>query len=490
MHRLFYRKKGNEMKNRLRIGIAGPLCLLGVGCTMLPIQNTLKAMDSSKGSLQISVTGASRSTQARLTDIDHVLFTLQSVKAADATKSLDFAQLTQGGASGSVTFRNLWPGNATISATVYGSNPIRTQGMALLEPIGSATATATVVSGIITQVPLNIKMDNTQTQAGGLTINLGIQAGDEKVLPMQYKVTTLAGSTQGYNDASGIAAQFNNTYGIATDATGNVFVADGGNSRIRKVTPGGMVTTIAGSGACSSNNGTGTAASFNNPDGVAVDTAGNVYVADFAMVRKITPANVVSTLASGFSCNGGIAVDATGNLYVTCGTNIIRKITPANVVTIIAGSGSYGSADGTGSAASFSTPIGIAVDAAGYLYVADFNGNKIRKVTPDGVVTTLAGSGSSGSNNGTGTAATFNGPRGIAVDAMGNVFVADRYNNMIRKITSAGVVTTIAGRTTSGNADGTGTAAQFNNPFSVAVDAMGRVYVADTYNYRIRMLAY
>jgi hypothetical protein len=186
----------------------------------------------------------------------------------------------------------------------------------------------------------------------------------------------------------------------------------------------------------------------------------------------------------------GIAIDATGNLYVgDYFNNAIRKVTQAGVVTTLAGSGAIGSDDGTGSAASFSGPKGVAVDGAGIIYVADSGNNTIRKVTPAGVVTTLAGTaGATGSADGTGSAAQFSNPSGVAADAVGNVYVADSYNEIIRKVTAAGVVTTLAGLSgIEGSADGRGSDAHFAGPVGIALDNAGNVYVADGNNDTIRI---
>jgi sugar lactone lactonase YvrE len=322
-------------------------------------------------------------------------------------------------------------------------------------------------------------------------------------------VTTLAGTagSSGSANGTGAAARFNGPEGVAVDGAGNVFVADYKNNTIRKITPTGVVTTLAGSaGASGSADGTGTAARFHSPQGVAVDGAGNVFVADGATIRKITPTGVVTTLAGSAGASGsadgtgtaarfsdpfGVAVDGTGNVFVAdCSNNTIRKITPSGVVTTLAGTaGSSGSADGTGAAARFGDPEGVAVDGAGNVFVADSNNNTIRKITPAGVVMTLAGAAdSSGSADGTGASARFNGPNDVAVDGAGNVFVADSGNNTIRKITSTGVVTTLAGSAAadSGSADGMGAAARFSYPEGVAVDGAGNVFVVDYWNSTIR----
>jgi len=319
------------------------------------------------------------------------------------------------------------------------------------------------------------------------------------------QTTTLAGTGSAGNvDGIGTSASFNQPFGVAVDVNGNIYVVDHLNNLIRKITPAGVVTTLAGSGAIGHADGQGTAASFNNPTGIAVDVAGNVYVADVSnnLIRKISPTGLVTTLAgsglngsangqgtaASFSNPSGIAVDGAGNLYVTdLSNNLIRKITPGGLVTTLAGSGSSGSADGTGNAASFDQPYGVAVDATGNLYIADWGNNKIRKVTPTGVVTTIAGSGQPGSADGVGTAASFYRPFGLAVDQTGNIYVADTNNELIREITPAGVVTTVAGSGTKGAVNGqTGNTTSFYQPTGIVADGAGDVYVADEFNDLIR----
>lgn len=351
-------------------------------------------------------------------------------------------------------------------------------------------------------------------------------------------VTTLAGTagTRQDTDGTGATARFFGPAGLVFDASGNLIVADSCNNLIRKVTVAGTVTTFIGTPinppTVSSNighsDGTGAGASFQmgswqsstgapfdpptfaNPGSVTVgkDSAGNLYIADTSnlLIRKITPAGVVTTIAgqwgvygsndgpggsAAFVAPGGTAVDSSGNIFVTdSGNDTIRKITPSGDVTTFAGvAKAPGSADGTGTAARFLGPQGIAVDSANNLYVTDTGNHTIRKITPGGVVTTIAGAaGQSGSADGSGTQARFNGPLGIAVDASGNVFVADTKNHTIRKISPAGTVTTIAGSTgVAGSVDGTGTNAQFSRPAGIAIDGSGVVYISDFDNNTIRV---
>ncbi|MDM0021918.1 NHL repeat-containing protein [Variovorax saccharolyticus] len=266
-------------------------------------------------------------------------------------------------------------------------------------------------------------------------------------------VTTFAGGSSGTSqDGNGTAASFSGLSGLALDPTGNAYAAEFGGNRIRKITPAADVTTLAGNGSIGSLDGHGSSATFNTPSSVATDVDGNIYVLEFIGA-------------------------------------VVRKVTPAGNVTTLAGSGIAGFADGTGAAVSFGQAYGIATDAVGNVYVADSSNNRIRKITPGGVVTTLAGSGQIGATDGAGSSASFSMPGGLTVDSDGNVYVADTGNSLLRKITPAGVVSTLAGQPgVLGAQNGIGAAATFKQPYGVTVDAVGNLYVADTFGNLIRKI--
>jgi sugar lactone lactonase YvrE len=320
------------------------------------------------------------------------------------------------------------------------------------------------------------------------------------------RVTTLAGqSLSGYFDSPGTNALFFSPVGLALDSSFNVYVADRGNNRIRVVTTSGTVTTLAGS-TQGFDDGPFSSAKFFKPSGTVFDGSGVTYVSDSDnhRIRKISLIGNVSTLAgngspgfndgvgtsASFYYPSGIAIDSNGDfLFVADQDNhLIRKISTASgAVYTIAGSGS-GFSDGIGTNAQFSSPYGVASDILGNLYIADRDNHRIRKITSSTyLVSTLAGGSSSGSADGFGTNARFNSPSGLAVDASGNVFVADSGNHRIRKVTPLGNVTTVAGRSQGFN-DDTGTNALFNYPLGIVVDAAGTIFVSDTNNQRIRKI--
>ena len=315
-------------------------------------------------------------------------------------------------------------------------------------------------------------------------------------------VTTLAGAAaKGNVDAVGTAARFGYPLGIAVAPDGTLYVVDDENQTVRKITPLGAVTTVAGlAGSQGHADGPGPAARFYHPVGLALAATGTLYVtdADNHTIRKMTPAGEVTTLAGAagrkgsadgsgtaaqFNLPQGVAVDAHGTLYVAdTGNHTIRKITPDGAVTTLAGTARQkGSADGRAAAARFRNPAGVAVDAGGNVYVADNGNHTIRKITLAGEVTTLAGqAGRHGGTDGPGSTARFLFPTGVAVDAIGNVYVADHLNTTIRKISSTGEVSTLAGSVLRiGHTDGPGPEARFVGPFGIAVDANGTLYVTD-----------
>jgi sugar lactone lactonase YvrE len=270
-------------------------------------------------------------------------------------------------------------------------------------------------------------------------------------------VTVLAGQIgiAGYADGAGAQAQFHLPNSVALDSAGNVYVADTANNVIRKITPAGTVSTLAGmAGSHGGDDGAGSNARFWAPFGVAADAADNIYVADSA-------------------------------------NNTIRKITPDGVVSTLAGlAGHAGSDDGTRSTARFRNPWGVAVDGLGNVFVADLSNETIRKITPAGKVTTLAGqAGESGNADGVGASARFDNPFAVAVDNAGDVYVADSANDTVRRITEAGAVVTVAGLSGyAGYGDGNADTARFFNPQGLAVDNAGNIYVADTGNNTIRKI--
>ncbi len=318
-------------------------------------------------------------------------------------------------------------------------------------------------------------------------------------------VTTLAGQDLvGNVDGVSSTASFNNPSRVAIDASGNIIVADTDNHRIRSISIGGMVSTIAGSGIQGSDNGASATAKFSGPIGVAIDASGNIIVADTGnhRIRSISAKGVVTTIAGSsqgftngasataeFSIPRGVAIDASGNIIVAdAGNHSIRSISPNGVVSTIAGSGDGDFADGASATARFSVPRDVAIDASGNIIVADSINRRIRSISLSGTVTTIAGSGISGSDDGASATAKFGSLSDVAIDASGNIIVADRNNQRIRKISPEGIVSTIAGSGGRGFANGTGDTAKFDFPMGIAIDSGGNIIVADSDNNRIRKI--
>lgn len=311
--------------------------------------------------------------------------------------------------------------------------------------------------------------------------------------------TIFAGGSTGYVDALGRAARFDGPAALCLAPNGDLFVSDSDNHRIRRVTPEGQVSTYAGGGPTGygqggHQDGTLETARFKGPSSLAVDAAGNLYVAEIGNhdVRKITPQGAVSTLAGSgtggyaegqgqaaqFHFPSGLAVDAQANVYVAdASNNRIRKITPAGLVSTLAGTGEEGFADGPALQAEFDGPSDVVIDPAGNLYVADTNNHRIRKITPQGTVSTVAGTGEAGYANGFAALAQFDKPSTLAFDPWGNLYVTDAYKNL-RKITPAGAVFTISGLYGYGKSGGSYMSDGFTgSPVAIAFAADGTMYL-------------
>jgi sugar lactone lactonase YvrE len=371
-----------------------------------------------------------------------------------------------GGDSGSTNTSGSSSGSGSASSSASGSASSSASGSGS----GSASPTNWVVTTWAGATPQGLVfVDGTAATAtfGNLT-GIALDSTGNVYVAALYEhrirkitsagvVSTVAGVllTSGYVDGTGATAKFFNPYGVAVDTSGHVYVADKDNHLIRKISSAGVVSTLAGVGGVAGNvDGTGGTAKFRYPEGIAVDSRGTVYVGD------------------------------TGN-------HLIRTISPTGVVSTLAGTtGVSGAVNGTGLTAQFNKPTLLALDTSGNLLVADQINQLIRKITPLGVVSTLAGVAETfGYADGTATTAKFYNPYGIAVDAGGNVYVTENNNHLIRKITPSGVVSTVAGAALSAAyVDGTGTAARFNNPDGVAVDTSGHLYLADHNNSRIRKI--
>jgi sugar lactone lactonase YvrE len=300
---------------------------------------------------------------------------------------------------------------------------------------------------------------------------------------------------------------------VVVDTAGNLYIADKSNQRIRKVSTSGIITTVAGNGTWgySGDGGAATSAMLADPSDVAVDSLGNLYINDWSnkRIRKVDTSGIITTVAgngiAGYAGDGGaatsamlsnpfgVAVDAAGNLFIAdSGNQRIRKVSTSGIITTVAGNGTYGYSGDGGAATSamLSDPYGVTVDAAGNLFIADSGNQRIRKVSTSGIITTVAGNGTAGyaGDGGAATSGLLSGPQDVAVDSAGNLYIADTFNSVIRKVSTSGIITTVAGNGTAGYAGDGGAAilAQLYRPFGLAADSSGNLYIADSYNYRIR----
>lgn len=338
-----------------------------------------------------------------------------------------------------------------------------------------------------------------------------------------FFINNTAGTTNGFSGDSGqaTASKLNRPQGITSDTSGNIYIADRDNHRIRKISTSGIITTIAGSGATglglgsfSGDSGQATVAKLNSPTGVSLDTSGNIYIADKSnnRIRKISTSGVITTIAgtgtASFSGDDGQATSATlnlpsgvendiyGNLYIVdSGNHRIRKVDSSGVITTIAGTGTSGfSGDGgQATAAKLNAPLNIYASRDGFLFISDTNNQRIRKIDLSGVITTIAGSSSVASfsgDNGQATAAKLNFPNSIDFDGMGNMYIVDSGNHRVRKVDSSGIITTIAGSATSGSSGdgGQATLATLNSPSSLTFDLLGNFYISDFANDRVRKI--
>ncbi len=458
-----------------------------------------------------------------------------TTQPASQTVSVGASVTFTAAANGTPTPTYQWQKNgANISGATSASYTIAsvatgnagTYTMVATNSAGSATSSGAVLTvNAVTVAPTITTQPASQTVSVGASVTFTAAANGTPTPTYQWQKNgaNISGATSASYTIASVATGNAGTYTmVATNSAGSA-TSSGAMLTVKSSTNQGggsttviteplTVSTLAGQALTyGSADGTGSGARFYYPAGVAADNAGNLYIADTDnhTIREIVAATgAVNTLAglagvSGsadgtgsaarFNSPSGVAVDGSGNVYVADTlNNTVREVTPSGVVSTLAGTpGSSGSMDGTGAAALFNGPQGLAIDSAGILYVADTNNDTIRKVVlTTGGVTTIAGlAGSSGSADGLGSAARFNAPLDVAVDTAGNLYVADADNDTIREILPSGQVSTLAGLAgNSGAADGTGSAARFNSPSAVAVDLSGNVYVADTDNFTIRML--
>jgi len=424
------------------------------------------------------------------------------------------------------TVGSFWPEGLTVDASgnVYvadshwsGSYSHR---VLKIDPNGSAAVIAgggysgySGDGGPATAAALSRPLDVAVDTAGNIYI---ADSGNHRVRKVGGlgTITTIAGSgvpTLSGDGGPAAGATLSKPAAVAADAAGNIYVADSGNARVRRISPQGIITTVAGGGAGLGDAGPATGALLRNPQGLALDRIGNLYIADAddRRIRKVDPQGTVTTVAgSGSSSYGGdgsraastgigtpvgVGLDASGNVYITdTSYDYVYRVNPQGIISKVAGGGSSLGDGGPATQAKLYDPSAVVADTAGNLYIADTGNHRIRKVSAAGVITTVAGIGTAGySGDGSqATSAALNGPIGLSLDAQGNLYIADTKNNRIRKVNASGVISPVAGAGTAGftGDGGPPLSAWLNGPLAVAVGASGDLYVADTGNNRIRAI--
>jgi len=419
--------------------------------------------------------------------------------------------------------------NCALSLTAVSATNAGNYTVVVTNAWGSATSQLATLR--VQAPPAVTSQAASPTVLAGTNVTLSVTAGGTGPFSYQWQfngttlqntnaiITTVAGTNGAGYSGDGVAAG-NATLGYpageAFDAVGNMYIADNGNSRIRKVDTNGIITTIAGTNSTgySGDGGAAIKASLNSPSAVALDTNGNVYIADTSngRIRKVATNGIISTFAgtnsTGYSGDGGaavnaklwnpesVALDATGNVYIADRSNSrIRKVDTNGIITTVAGTNSAGYSGDGGAAinATLKIPTGVAFDAGGNLYIADTFNNRIRKVDTNGIITTVAGTNISGYTGDGGAAvnAELASPGGVVVDASGNLYISDT-TNRIRKVDTNGIITSVAGTNSAGYSGDGGAAlnAKLNGPWGVVFDAMGNLYIADNINSRIRKVLF
>jgi sugar lactone lactonase YvrE len=421
-----------------------------------------------------------------------------------------------GGPAGSARISN--PGGVTVdrAGNLFiadtGNNRIRmVDAGGIITTVAGSTAGFSGDGGLATSAQLVLPVDVNVDGSGNLFI---ADQGNYRIRQMNPAgvISSVAGTTDDGRSAASAQFFFPNT--VAADGAGNVFVADTDIHRIRKITPSGIITTVAGNGSfgLSGDGGPATSAQLYYPAGVAVDGADNLFIADTRneRVRKVTPGGIITTVAGGGTGGdggpasqakilepAGVAVDGAGNLFIAeTGANRIRQVNTAGIISTVAGNGTTGFSGDGGPApsAQLAFPAGIAVDGAGNLFIADSANNRIRLVTPNGIINTVAGNETGGfsGDGGIATAAQIAYPQAVAVDGAGNLFIADTNNQRIRKVTPDGVITTVAGTGIYGFAGdgGPASSAQITSTYGITVGGSNTLFISDTFNNRIRRIVF